>query len=258
MLLAIDIGNTNLVLGVFEQNILRRSWRVSTRHDRTTDEYAVLCQRLFELAGLETAQLQAVVVSSVVPPLNDCFEELSRRYFNLQPHFVTPETQKLIQIRYHPVSDVGADRIVAAIAAREMVAPPVIVVDFGTATTFDAISREGDYLGGVIAPGIKISAEALFRYASRLPRIEIRKPTRIIGDSTVASMQSGVFFGYLGLVEGVIARMQAELGPSSVIATGGLASRLANHISVVDRVEEDLMLSGLQIYYEKNVAAGGE
>ncbi len=258
MLLVIDIGNTNLVLGVFQQENLQCSWRVSTRHDRTTDEYAVLCKRLFELAGLETAQLQAVVISSVVPPLNECFQELSRRYFNLEPHFVRPETQDLIRVVYRPVSDVGADRIVTAIAARELVAPPVIVVDFGTATTFDAISREGDYLGGVIAPGVTISAEALFRYASRLPRIEICKPSRAIGDSTVSSMQSGIFFGYLGLVEGVISRMQAELGPCSVIATGGLASRLANDIPVVDRVEKDLMLSGLRIFYEKKLAAGGK
>ncbi len=251
MLLVIDIGNTNIVLGGFVGTELKHSWRVATRRDQTADEYAVLCRNLFQSAGIGASDIEAIVISSVVPPLNEFFEELSRKYFNLRPQFIQPEQQRLIPIRYRPVSDVGADRIVSAVAALDLVGAPAVVVDFGTATTFDALSREGDYLGGIIAPGIGISAEALFMRASRLPRIEIRKPPQVIGDSTVTSMQSGIYYGYVALVEGILARMRGELGDPLVVATGGFAKTIARETSSIDRVEENLILYGLRIFYEK-------
>ncbi len=251
MLLVIDIGNTNIVLGGFEGRRLAHSWRVATRRDRTADEYAVLCRNLFQTANLGASDIEAIIISSVVPPLNEYFEELSRKYFGLKPDFVEPETQKLIPIRYRPPSDVGADRIVTAVAALELLGAPAIVVDFGTATTFDAISREGEYLGGIIAPGIGISAEALFVRASRLPRIEIRKPPQTIGDSTVTSMQSGIYYGYVALVEGILERMKRELGDAPVIATGGFAKTIARETSSIGSVEENLMLYGLRIFHER-------
>ncbi len=250
MLLVIDIGNTNIVLGVFQGDRLKHSWRVSTRREQTADEYGVLVRNLFELADSGHESFEAIVISSVVPPLNDDFELLCRRYFDLDPVFVGAEKQSLISVRYEPVSDVGADRIVTAVAARKMVGSPVIVVDFGTATTFDAVSKNGEYLGGIIAPGIGISAEALFSRASRLPRIEIRKPQRVIGASTVASMQSGIYYGYAGLVEGVLKRMRDELGPAPVIATGGLARLIAEEVPLIQQVEENLMLYGLQQFHD--------
>ncbi|MFQ5738160.1 MAG: type III pantothenate kinase [Acidobacteriota bacterium] len=251
MLLVIDIGNTNLVLGVFEGAKLQHSWRVATRRSRTADEYAVLCHNLFELGEITASDFEAVVISSVVPPLNAYFESLSCKYFHQKPIFVEPESQSLIPILYHPISDVGADRIVNAVAAIEMAGCPAIVLDFGTATTFDAISPKGEYLGGIIAPGLGISAEALFLRASKLPRVGIRKPSRVIGDSTVGSIQSGLYFGYVALVEGILRRMRKEMGRAAVIATGGLAGMMSADLKSVDRVEEDLTLYGLQIFYRK-------
>lgn len=252
MLVVIDIGNTNIVLGVFEGAVLRHSWRAASRRDRTADEYAALCRNFFESAGLDGSDFSAMVISSVVPPLNEYFEEMAVKYFGLRPRFVEPDRQSLIPVRYRPASDVGADRIVTAIAAVDMVGTPAIVVDFGTATTFDAISREGEYLGGIIATGIGVSAEALFLRASRLPRVEIRKPPRIIGDSTVTSIQSGIYFGYVALVEGILERMKRELGEASVIATGGFAKTISRETAAIDRVEENLMLYGLRIFHERD------
>lgn len=252
MLLAIDIGNTQLVLGIFKGDQLVHSWRVVTRRNQTFDEYAVLFRNLFELEGISSEDIEGMVISSVVPPLNKTFESLGKQYFSLDPLFIEATRQNLVPIpTYKPPADVGADRIVNAMAAFDLIGGPSIVVDFGTATTFDAISGKGEYLGGVIAPGISISAEALFSRASKLPRIEIRKPSKVIGDSTVGSMQSGLYFGYVGLVEGILGKMKGELGEAQVLATGGLASLVAAATDAIDRVEEDLTLFGLRLFHSK-------
>ena len=249
MLLVIDIGNTSMALGVFDGDELKYSWRVATRKQQSSDEYAVLYRNLFELEGFWPEQVTAIAICSVVPPLNEVFAVLARKYFSVEPLFVEPEQQDLMRIRYNPPSDVGADRIVSAVAAFQLVGGPAIVVDFGTATTFDAISPEGEYLGGIIAPGIGISAEALFNRAAKLPRIDIKKPSQLIGDSTVTSMQSGIYFGYVSLVEGILARMKEELGEAQVVATGGLAALVATDSNAINRVEENLILYGLKIFY---------
>ena len=251
MLLAIDIGNTHLVLGVFDRDRLAHSWRVVTRTDQTYDECAVMCRNLFELKGVFSQDVKGMIICSVVPPLNQAFELLGKRYFSLDPLFIEPTQQRLMPIpRYNPPSDVGADRIVNAVAALDKVGGPAIVVDFGTATTFDAVSKKGEYLGGIIAPGIGISAAALASRASKLPPIEIKKPPNVIGDSTVTSMQSGLYFGYVGLVEGILGKMKEELGDAKVVATGGLASLVAADSKAIDRVEENLILYGLKIFYQ--------
>ena len=249
MLLVIDIGNTNLVFGVFEGDQLRHSWRVATRKDETSDEFAVRCHDLFRLDGLSTDAIEDIVLCSVVPPLNGAFRAMARDYFSIDPIFVEPAEQDLISVLYNPPVDVGADRVVSALAAFEMLGGPVIVVDFGTATTFDAISARGEYLGGIIAPGMRISAEALFSRAARLPRVDMSKPERVIGDSTVGSMQSGIYYGYVGLVEGILTRMCKELKEAQVIATGGLASLVAGEVEQIVRIEENLILYGLQIFH---------
>ncbi len=252
MLLAIDIGNTHLGMGIFKGDQLVHSWRVVTRRNQTFDEYAVLFRNLFELEGIASKDIEGMVISSVVPPLNETFESLARQYFSLEPLFIEATRQDLVPIpTYKPPADLGADRIVNAMAAFDLIGGPSIVVDFGTATTFDAISGKGEYLGGVIAPGISISAEALFSRASKLPRIEIRKPSKVIGDSTVGSMQSGLYFGYVGLVEGILGEMKGELGEAQVLATGGLASLVAAATEAIDRVEEDLTLFGLRLFHSK-------
>jgi len=251
MLLVIDIGNSNIVLGVFQDKTLAHSWRVRTCRDRTVDEYGVLFNNLFTLQGLSLQQVESVIVSSVVPPLNERVMRLARKYLGREALFVEPADQKIIPVLYSPPSDVGADRIVNALAAFDLVGGPSIVVDFGTATTFDAISGRGEYLGGVIAPGVGISADALFSRAAKLPRIEIKEPARVIGDCTVTSMQSGIFYGYVSLVEGVLRRMKEELGPATVIATGGLALRIAPRAEGIDRIEEHLTLHGLRLFYER-------
>ena len=250
MILAIDIGNSHLVLGIFDRDRLAHSWRVVTRTDQTYDECAVMCTNLFGLKGIFAQDIEGMIICSVVPPLNEAYELLGKRYFSLDALFVDTTQQSLMPISgYQPPSDVGADRIVNAVAAFNKVGGPVIVVDFGTATTFDAISEKGEYLGGIIAPGLGISAEALVSRASKLPPIEIKKPPQVIGDSTVTSMQSGLYFGYLGLVEGILGKMKEELGEVQVVATGGLASLVAADSEAIDRVEENLILYGLNIFY---------
>lgn len=250
MLLVIDIGNTNVVLGVFAGDQLKHCWRMATLKARTADEYAVMCHNLFDVSGLSKTDIDAVTLCSVVPPLNECFQSLSRNYLGLDPFFVEPDAQDLMPIRYKPVSDVGADRIVNAVAAVKLVGSPAIVVDLGTATTFDAISEKGEYWGGIIAPGIGISAEALFAHTAKLPRVEIKKPPEIIGHSTEASLQSGIYYGYVGLVKSILERMKRELERPHIIATGGLARLICGDLEQVDRIEENLTMYGLQIFYD--------
>ncbi len=252
MLLVVDIGNTNIVLGVFEADALVHSWRIATRRDRTPDEYAVLCDDLFKLKGFDPSKVEAMAISSVVPPLDDCFRVLGVRHFGLQPVFVQPQLQNLIPISYESPADVGADRVVNALAAIRFVGAPAIVVDFGTATTFDAISAQGEYLGGIISPGISTSAEALFLRAAKLPRVEITRPARVVGNSPTTSIQSGLYYGYVGLVEGILRRMKEELPNAPVVATGGFAELIGSQSEGIDRIEEDLTLYGLQIFWDRS------
>jgi len=258
MLLAIDVGNTNTVLGLFRGEALVQHWRLTTDPKRTSDEYGVLGLALFREAGLSPSAVEAVIIASVVPPLQLALTGLSRRYFDREPLFVGPGMRTGMPILYDNPREVGADRIVNAVAAYERYRTSVIVIDFGTATTLDCVSSRGEYLGGAIAPGIGISVEALFQRASKLPPIEIARPERVIGRNTVASMQSGIVFGYLSLCEGLATRMIAELveggGPRpKIIATGGLAALLAGESTMIDAVDELLTLEGLRLIHARNV-----
>lgn len=253
MILVVDVGNSNTVLGVYDGQVLVNHWRLATRRGATVDEYGILSRNLFSLAKIDPTQITGIIIASVVPPLDPVLRQMAEQYFHLKPMFVEPGIKTGLAIRYEPPQDVGADRIVSAVAAIEKYGGPLIVVDFGTATTFDAISIKGEYLGGVIAPGIVISSEALFERAARLPRIDIKQPRKVIGSSTVSSMQSGLYYGYVSLVEGIIDRMKKELGEEAkVIATGGQAAMIAEGTSVIDHLEPDLILEGLRIIYEKN------
>jgi len=253
MLLCIDIGNTNIVVGVYRGEELLAHWRVFTVHDRMADEYAMLLLQLFAYSGYDPATLQGVTIASVVPPLTGTFTELSETYLKLTPLVVDAGVRTGVRIRYDNPREVGADRVADAAAAYRLYGGPACVVDFGTATTFDAISAEGDYLGGAIAPGIGISAEALFTRTAKLPRIDLTRPPQVIGSNTVQSMQSGILFGYVGLVEGMVARFRKELGPEMrVIGTGGLAEVIARETTVIETVDPWLTLKGLRMIYEMN------
>ncbi|HSB69635.1 MAG TPA: type III pantothenate kinase [Candidatus Methylomirabilis sp.] len=253
MLLALDVGNTNTVIGVFDRTSLVVHWRLSTRRTGTSDEYGIFIKGLFDFAGLDFRGVTAVILSTVVPTVQAPLEEMSRQFFGVDPMVVGPGIKTGMPILYESPRDVGADRIVNAVAAFEAYGGPCIVVDFGTATTFDGISAKGEYLGGAICPGIGISAEALFQRAARLPRVDIVKPKVIIGKNTVGSMQAGLYFGYLSLVEGIVARMREELGGRpKVIATGGLAQLVLGDSTVVDHIDPLLTLTGLRILFERN------
>src|SRR6185369_9661096 len=248
MLLAIDLGNTNTVFGVYDANDkLVMHWRLSTQKERTVDEYGILLRNLFALEKIDANEIRRVIIASVVPPLDPILHDMVSGYFSLKPAFVTHENAG-IPILYDKPSEVGADRIVNAVSVIHKYGKPAIVVDFGTATTFDAISPSGEYRGGVIAPGIVISAEALYEHAAKLPRIEIQKPAHVIGTSTVGSMQSGLFYGYVALVDGILTRMKAELGPQTrVIGTGGQAPFISQETKLIELVDPNLTLDGLQL-----------
>jgi len=253
MLLAVDIGNTHTVLGLFQDEELRADWRVATRKESTADEMGVLLRSLFQDDDLDAGAVDGVIISSVVPDINEPFSETSRRYFGVDPLFVGPGVKTGMPILYENPHDVGADRIVNAIAAQSRHGAPVIVLDFGTATTLDVVGPGGEYLGGMIAPGIGVSAEALFQKAARLHQVDIRKPQRMIGRNTEESMQAGLFHGYVALVEGVVARIRQELGcEAPVVATGGLAPGFANELTFLEAVEHDLTLEGLRLIWNKN------
>jgi type III pantothenate kinase len=252
MLLVIDAGNTNTSLGVFNGTELVAHWRLTTARARTVDEYGVHARNLFELAGLDFKAIDAIAISSVVPPLNFTLKRMAEVYFHLTPLFVDHTTDTGLVILYNPPGDVGADRIVDAVAAIARYGAPCVVVDFGTATTFNAITKKGEYLGGVITPGITISSDALFERTAKLPRVEIKRPQKVIGSSTVDAMQSGLYHGFSGLVDGILRKMIEELGGSArVIATGGLAPLIATGSELIELVDETLTLEGLRLVYER-------
>ncbi|UCC39425.1 MAG: type III pantothenate kinase [Candidatus Aminicenantes bacterium] len=253
MLLAIDIGNTNVVVGIFQGEKLIKHWKIRTEREKTCDEYGMSFLNLFAFSGLKVDDIESVIFSSVVPPLTPVFQVLSQNLFQIKALVVGPGLKTGMPILYENPLEVGADRVVAAVAAFEKHGGPAIVVDFGTATTFDAISANGEYLGGAIAPGIQISAEALFIKTAKLPRIEIRKPKKAIGRTTVSSMQSGLYFGYIGLVSNIIEEVKRELGKeTSVISTGGFAVQICKNIESIDFHEPYLVLDGLRILHERN------
>ena len=260
MLLAIDVGNTNIVLGVFDGASLVESWRLQTLRERTSDELGLLVDGLFSRSRIERVQIRGIVLGSVVPPLTPTIVAMAERYFGVKALIVDPAANSGMPILYENPWEVGADRIVNSVAAFERFGRdaqrPLIVVDFGTATTLDAVSAKGEYLGGAICPGVQISADALFQRAARLPRIDVRKPPRIVGQTTVGAMQSGLFYGYVGMVEGLIRRMSDELGGGVIcVATGGLAPMMAPETPLIDHVDVDLTLQGLRIVWERNQTA---
>jgi type III pantothenate kinase len=255
MLLTLDVGNTNVTLGVFDGEKLRATWRFATDVEKLPDEFGVLILSLVHHEGLTEADISEAVIACVVPDLEPVFEQVCQRYFGVKPLHVTAGVRTGLRILYDTPRDVGADRVADAVAAIKEYGPPLIVVDLGTATVFDAITREGDYLGGAIAPGLGIAAEALYRRAAKLTRVELERPKSAIGRNTIAAIQSGILFGYVGLIEGIVSRMKQELGgEAKVIGTGGYAEIIGRETQVIDHINPNLTLEGLRLIHELNKA----
>ena len=259
MLLALDVGNTNTVLGLYDMAAgkvptLAAHWRVSTHRTQTADEYGVLFTNLFNLHGLATSQVKHIIISSVVPPVESTLAQVCESYFKLKPLFVEPGIKTGMPVLVDNPAELGADRLVNAIAAFEKYGGPAIIVDFGTATTFDVVSAKGEYLGGIISPGLGISADALFSRAARLGRVDIKRPPKVIGTTTVTHIQSGLYYGYIGLVDGILARMIEEMAGDTpkIIATGGLASLIAEDSRYIETIDDMLTLDGLRLVFERN------
>ncbi len=257
MLLALDVGNTNTVLGLYkldgERPELAAHWRVTTHRGQTADEYGVLFVNLFEMNGLAPSQVHHIIISSVVPPVESTLRQVCENYFHVQPLFVEPGIKTGMQVLVDNPTELGADRLADSIAAYERYGGPCIVVDFGTATKFEVISERGEYLGGVIAPGLGLSAEALFSRAAKLSRVEMKRPAKVVGTNTAGHLQSGLYYGYIGLVDGILARMVAELGTQPrVIATGGLARQISEDSRFIAEIDDMLTLDGLLILFERN------
>jgi type III pantothenate kinase len=253
MLLAIDLGNTNLTFGLFKGEELVHDWRLATRRDSMPDELGIAMLQLMRQEGFDPTAVDAVVVASVVPPLNSSLVEAIQRYFGREPVMVGPGIKTGLKIHYRDPKEVGADRIVAAMAAFKKYGGPLIIIDFGTGTTYDVVSAEGDYLGGAIAPGMGISVDALHERAARLQRVELKAPPNVIGRTTAESMQAGIIFGFTAQVEGMVARIRKELGQDArVIATGGFSGLIAAQTTVIEVVDDRLMLEGLRLIYDMN------
>ena len=253
MLLVIDAGNSNITFGLFHGSDLLAQWRLITDHDRSSDEYGAQLQGLFERTSINMKEIDAVVIASVVPPVNPSLTRMVEELFGVTPLFINHTTDTGLKILYDSPSELGADRIVDAVAAVTKYGAPCIVVDFGTATTFNAVNEAREYLGGAIAPGVMIAAEALFSRAAKLPRVEIKKPEKVIGSSTVGAMQTGLYYGYVGLVDRLLSQMIEEMGSKPrVIATGGLAMTVASASKFIERVDSTLILDGLRFIYERN------
>jgi type III pantothenate kinase len=253
MILVLDTGNTNIVLGVYHSDELIHHWRMETDRYKTEDEYGMQVKALFNHAGIEFSQIHGIIISSVVPSIMFSLERMCQKYFGLKPLVVGPGVKTGLNIKYENPREVGADRIVNAVAAIEEYGPPLIIVDFGTATTYCYINEKGEYMGGAIAPGIGISTEALFTKASKLPRIELTKPENVVGKNTVSAMQAGIVYGYVGQVEGIVSRMKAQSKEQpTVIVTGGMANLIASESTVIDKIDPYLTLKGLHIIYERN------
>lgn len=254
MIVVMDVGNTNIAFGVYEGKKLLNHWRMATDREKTSDEFGMFFMNIFNHEKLDVGKVEAVLLASVVPPIMYSLEHAIKKYFKLEPIVIGPGIKTGINIKYENPREVGADRIVNAVAALEIYGGPFIIVDFGTATTFCAVTANAEYLGGVICPGIKISAEALFQKAAKLPRIDLSKPDTVIGRNTVASMQSGIVYGYVGKVDYIVKRMKKEMKEDNikVIATGGLARLIASESETIDEINGLLTLEGLRMIYEKN------
>lgn len=253
MLLALDVGNTETTIGIFEDDILSRRWSVSTLINRTSDEWAIIIRTLLAMSDYDISEISSVIISSVVPPVDMVLKNSFYWHFTLEPIFVVPGIKTGLNILYENPLEVGADRIVNAVAAINLFELPALIIDFGTATTFDLVDLKKNYLGGVICPGLHISAEALFSKTAKLPRIQISKPKKVIGKTTISAMQSGLFYGYVSMVEGIGRRIKKEFGEfKTIVATGGISSLIAKELSFVDEVDEDLTLKGLYFIYAKN------